>query len=547
MAFNDVVFQRGQGGLGRPLAGRDHVSGMVFYITGALPAGFAADDRIKKVFSVNEAENLGIVDTHSDETLGAGGLVLIGGDWVIGETATILIDGAVLATFVATVATVANVVAGLVAAVNAGTDTGVTHGWSAVDTASTTVTLTQPAKLGIRNNGGGITFTEVSAAGTGVPTQFSAGVGSQLAYIHYHISEYFRLQPDGELFVSLNAQGVYDATEIETMQTFAKGEIRQTGILVTHEAYAASHSTVTQGILDTLETNHQPTTAVFHSDFSTTTVSALSTLTTLSNERITVTIGEEGDWHQLAYSNTKAYQIGEKATFQGGSYISKSATTGNSPWDASKWTFLRENLQTISGFSIGTMGAVLGHLSLASVHLSIAWVEKFNIVSTGDTTLDEIAFATGELDKDVTLALKNTLDNFHYTFLRKHEGISGTYHNDSWTAIAETDDFSTQENVRTMDKAVRNIRTNVVPNLSGPLYVNIDGTLTEDTIALFKNDAERATLQMVTDAELSAQEVTINPSQNVLATSKIIIGVKLVPVGVGREIEVNIGFEVKIG
>ena len=141
--------------------------------------------------------------------------------------------------------------------------------------------------------------------------------------------------------------------------------------------------------------------------------------------------------------------------------------------------------------------------------------------------------------------MKETLNDFHNIFLRKIQGISGTYNSDSFTAITATSDFATIENNRTIDKAVRNIRTNVLPNLNAPLFVNDDGTLTEDTISLFKNDAQRALVDMV-DGELSAQSVSIDPTQNVLSTSKLVIKVVLVPVGVARQIEINIGFAVTL-
>ena len=61
MALNDITFIRGAGGLGRPLAGEDYISGLVFYLTNAnLPSGFTTTDRIKQVFSIAEAEALGI-------------------------------------------------------------------------------------------------------------------------------------------------------------------------------------------------------------------------------------------------------------------------------------------------------------------------------------------------------------------------------------------------------------------------------------------------------------------------------------------------------
>ncbi len=549
MALSRIVFNRGQEGLGRSLPGSDHISGKLFYTAGSLPPGFGTSDRIKKIFSLKDAENLGILDDHADETKGTGGVVLIAGTWIIGETSSILIDGAFLGTFTATATTIADQVAGLVAAINAGTSTGLKHGWSAVDTASTTVTLTQPDKLGIFNNGGShITFATDSASGTGTPTQFTGGVGSYFAIIHYHISEYFRLQPKGVTFVGIFAQNSFDGAEIETIQNFADGEIRQLGILLTHEVFASSQLTVMQGKLDTLEGQDKPMSALLHSDLSSATLSTLADLTTLSNERTSMLIGEEGDFHQPAYDNDKNYLAGEKVTFQGAAYIAKINTVGNSPWDTTKWTFLRENLQAINGFSIGTMGVALGAVSFALVSDSIAFIAKFPLVT--ETGLDEVAFATGDLWKDVAVNLKDTLDDQHYIFLIKETGISGTFFNDSKTAITAANDFATIENVRTIDKAVRTIRINELPNLNGPLFVDADGKLTEDTIAVFKNDAQRAINQMVVDLELSPgskdKGVTIDPDQNVLATSKIVIGVKLIPVGVAREIEINIGFVVSL-
>ena len=546
MALNDIKFIRQEGGLGRPLAGSDHISSMIFYTAGNLPSGFASDDRIKKIFSLPEAEALGIVDDHSDETKGTGGQVVIGGTWLADETATIKLDDGILGTHtVVTGATTINdVVQGLVDDINAETAAGRKHGWTATNTGGTTVSLTQPAKLGIKNNTAGITFEETSAAGTGTPTQFTGGVGSYFAVMHYHIAEYFRQQTKGVLYVAIYAQGTYDATEVKTVQDFAEGEIRQMAVYLSHETFTSGHLTTTQGVLDTLETEHRPMSVVFHSDLSSATLSTLSDLGTLSNERVTALIGEEGDYHQPAYSNTKAYLPGDKVTFQGGTYSARGNTTGNAPWDGVNWTFVRENLQAISGFSIGTTGIALGAVSFAAVNENIGWIAKFNLVS--GTGLDEAAFATGDLYKDVTTSLKDSLDDFRYVFLRKHEGISGTYFNDSWTAITETSDFAAIENVRTMDKAVRDIRTNVLPNLGAPLFVNADGTLTEDTISLFKNDTERALVDMETSQEISAFSVTINPSQDVLATSKLIIGVLIVPVGVAREIEINIGFAVNV-
>jgi len=64
---NDVIFNKGQGGLGRPLAGTDYISGMLFY-SASLPTGFTSSDRIKIVYSVADAVALGITNLSVGET-----------------------------------------------------------------------------------------------------------------------------------------------------------------------------------------------------------------------------------------------------------------------------------------------------------------------------------------------------------------------------------------------------------------------------------------------------------------------------------------------
>ena len=46
--------------------------------------------------------------------------------------------------------------------------------------------------------------------------------------------------------------------------------------------------------------------------------------------------------------------------------------------------------------------------------------------------------------------------------------------------------------------------------------------------------------------EVSAWKVLIDPTQNVLSTSKLTLTIQNVPVGVARNIEINSGFTTKI-
>ena len=51
---------------------------------------------------------------------------------------------------------------------------------------------------------------------------------------------------------------------------------------------------------------------------------------------------------------------------------------------------------------------------------------------------------------------------------------------------------------------------------------------------------------MVRDGELSAFDVLIDPNQPVLSTGKLIITIKLVPIGIANDITIYVGFTNKI-
>ena len=123
-----------------------------------------------------------------------------------------------------------------------------------------------------------------------------------------------------------------------------------------------------------------------------------------------------------------------------------------------------------------------------------------------------------------------------------HVGVSGSYMNDSHNLDDATSDYSMIENVRTMDKAVRGIRTYVTPELGGNVYVDEEaGTLQSYTVAHLETVANKALEDMEKAGELSGYKVEIDPDQDVLSTSTIEMVIKNVPVGVARRINIKIG------
>lgn len=312
---------------------------------------------------------------------------------------------------------------------------------------------------------------------------------------YYQLKEFFRMQPDSALYVHFGAaeNAAYDFTEITILQDYADKELRQIAVM-TYSAYVLSNVPVIQAIAETNAGNHGPLSVLYAPDITGMSL-GLPDVRNQTSPKISVLIGMDG------------------------------ANEGKTLFD--------------SGKIVPCAGAALGAVSTAAVNENIAWVEKFKMSAD---ELDVPAFSNGDLVKDTDISVLNELNEKGYIFLRNHVGIAGSYFNDSHTCDAITSDYAYIENNRTIDKAIRNTRTALLPKLNAPLLLNGDGTLTLETITDFTNKADNVLEQMVKDQEISAFKVEIDPDQNIQATSKLKINITLVINGVARNIEVEIGY-----
>jgi len=507
MALNDIVFVKGQGGLGRPAQGEDFISGLLLY-SDDLPSGFDSSHRVRPVLSVAQAESLGIVNDYSDGTAPTGSIYFdnIGddGDYVNVQVAEIngVID---LGTYVKSPAesTYLQQVQALAAVINAGT---YKHGYTAVG-AGTLCTITAPKRNGIfLNTGTPITVTTNPGATIAVDmvvVQFSGGIYSKLALYHYHVSEFFRLNPTGKLFIGIYAPTMgYNFEELTLLQTAAGGKCRQIAIYHLENSLDSTNITAIQSVCNTNASNHKPFSVLYGADLMGADLSSdLTNLQTLTASNVSAIISQD---------------------FGGlGGYLYKHC-----------------------GRSITNIGALAGSVSAAKVSTDIAWVANFNI--SNGVECDTVGFSNGQLLNEISQQLLNQLDDYRYIFLIKYVGVNGTYWNDSHTAITIASDYAYIENVRTIDKAIRGVYSTLIQDLNSPLKLNADGTLTDATVAYFESEGGLPLAQMARDSELSAYSVIVDPTQNVLSTSNLNVTVKLLPIGVARQITVNIGFTTKI-
>jgi hypothetical protein len=519
--MNSLSFVKGDGGTGTPLAGSDHISGLLFY-SGTLPSGFTSSDRIKVVYSVSDAETLGIVDTSTDETKSTATFVVsnAGAAGDIIKLTCAIIDSTNPLSAISSLGTVTLCNYTFVTGDSSSTTTAATaiknainaltyvHGFTATSSTATVTITAAPGQGVFLNSGTPYTATITQTGGlAGTLTQnVIAGVASEIDIMHYHISEYFRKQPKGKLYVGIYATS--DATtfaNVTTMQNYANGEMRQIGIYQKTTAFAASQCTTLQGVLTTLATNKRPLSAIYQAEFSTftdvTNTTNYSNLHSLTAPNVSVTIGQDGA--------AKGYKL----------------------WKA-------------TAKSIGCVGACLGDVSYAGVHESISWYDKFNL--SNGVEMEVLAFANGQYYTALSTGTITNLDAYGYLFGVKEIDFTGSFWNGSWTATATTSDYVTIERNRTIDKSIRGMRFYLTPALGSNTYSNADGTLTQGIISYFESLAQKALDQMTAAGELSQQKVTINANQNVVSTSKLVINVQEVPTGIARTIEVNVGYTTAI-
>lgn len=507
MALNDITINYGQGGLGRALAGEDFYSGFLFY-TDNNPLN--NNQYQAQILSLQQAEQLGIVGDYSDETPATTtyGVDTAG---VTGDTFKIVApepNGYVTIVEVSIPASITgdtNDQAEYIAQqINNGTRT---HGYTATFSGAF-FTVTSRAGLGIYPNSNPL-LTYSSGTIDILIDGTSNGVASEKAVWHYHISEYFRLQPSGNLrvYFAPKSGNAYDFAELGVMQGSATGKLRQVAIYLGNTgSNIVNDINLIQTIqtqVDTLIALHQPMSTIVAFDGYT--VSDLTTLVDLGAydcRSVSVTIGQDGN--NLGYNLTEA-----------------------------------------CGFSMTNLGAVLGAVSLSPVNESIAWVSKYNM--TNGTELLYPAFLnTTQVDMVGQANLLDQLNNYRYLFLRTFVGIAGTFINDNHCAISEANDYAYINDNRVIDKAHRLLYAGVLPFLNGTIKLEADGTLSLSSCGYVQGLASSSLDAMVRNNEISNFEILIDPAQNILATSTLVVTANIQPTGVARHITINLGFVTSI-
>lgn len=324
--------------------------------------------------------------------------------------------------------------------------------------------------------------------------------------VHEHIKEFFRVNPDGDLFFML----VDRATDFEHLVLLAgspsldllkacEGKIRQLGVAYNPTSQVSDFSDTEAAILAAQElaaseyANHRPVFIVLE--------------------------GKGYDPSTFPPFNFRA---------QNSEYVAVMCGQSLAVYNA--------DIQYETYAAVGTM---LGAVSRASVNQKISWVERFNVYG-GNLTVAAIA---GTKVSECTEGLLQSLEEAGTVFFRTHVGKEGIYFNNSHACTGVTSDYAYIENTRTINKAVRLIREVFLPRLDSPVLIDQKtGQLSPEVVKSWESDGRRALEQMLRNDEISSLDVYVDPEQDILATGELQVSFWVVPTGSASKISVSIGF-----
>lgn len=525
-----IIIQRGQGSPGRTAPGFTQYTGMMFYGTAPSDGGWITSTNpvtIKQmqILSVQDALDNGILpntdnvaNTHTTVcTIGdIGDVCLVQATIPIVGGTTKVIDLCEVTLATATLTLQINEIRDAINSLTYST------GFSSTTSSGTTITLIAPTYLGVYfNTGTNYTFT-VTPIGSpvhtfvfGAETLVISGTASLYSSVYYHISEYYRKNPTGNLRVGF-ISATSSRKEIVSLQIASGNQLRQIGIFDTNTSsgLAANLQATVEGIQSAIATITTPFQVIYQPN-----IKSVSDLSTLPNgndnttgTNVQVIISQDG----LAQGNL---------------------------------------LYRESGYSIGNLGCNLGVLSASRVSSSIAQPIQQNNCSDGVEN-NTPALANGQLLSSLSVpeyqqlfgTVEDNVSGYCYIGFITYPGeVSGTFFSGNAMFTDQASRYAFMNDNRVWDMVARICVSTYTPYLNSEVQFNSDGTISNITIVYLQNIGVQAiTAAMITGINppyiSGTPVVTIDPTQKLQQTNKLLISVSTTENGIARNIIITNGF-----
>lgn len=197
----------------------------------------------------------------------------------------------------------------------------------------------------------------------------------------------------------------------------------------------------------------------------------------------------------------------------------------------------------VSGSKTAMIGILCGRIAQCAVQTNIGRVK--------DGALAVVQAYIGTEDPSVSDDVES-LNNRSYVTLRTFVGKSGYFFADDHLATSASDDYHSLARRRTADKAYRVAYATLVDEVNENLNVTNKGTLEAATAKNLENEiVSDIYTSMTQEGNLSVDsadtsdkgvKVVVDTTNDVLATNKIKVAMKVKPYGYSKYIDVELGF-----
>lgn len=214
------------------------------------------------------------------------------------------------------------------------------------------------------------------------------------------------------------------------------------------------------------------------------------------------------------------------------------------------------SLRDLSSSAYNRVGIFIGDVEASSKNAAVGVIAgriasvpvQRNIGRVASGALAPDKFYLGATLVDDSMTDVETIYEKGYITPRIYAGLAGYYFTDDRLAVVPTDDYAHLTARRSADKAARIAYLTLLNFLLDEIAVNTDGTMQQPVLKSWQAAVETAVdAQMTAAGELSVVDGSgcrffIDPTQNVLATSRVEGSLRIRPYGYARDIVANIGF-----
>lgn len=199
---------------------------------------------------------------------------------------------------------------------------------------------------------------------------------------------------------------------------------------------------------------------------------------------------------------------------------------------------------TVANSTGAAVGLLAGRIAAIPVQRSVARVR------TGSIGATKMYISTTEAENGDAA----TINDKGFICPRTFVGKAGYFWSDDKLATAPTDDYALIPRRRTIDKAYRIAYQTLVNELNDEVPVTDEGKIAPPYVKAVQTAVESAVINLMTsegnlgvdpsDPNDMGVQCYIDPDQNIVATSKLKVKLRVKPYGYAKYIEVDLGFKV---